>query len=535
MAHGLQLTIPAQDRERTGIKIKPGEVRSWLDNLPFLDLQRTAWLAHEQLRLMNRQRLPAGARLEILGCFLGTYQRLADQGENWSGSRAHPGAAGGNRGQDEELRALVKRLGQDIGFGYKIVVHELVNKSGGFMETRNLPLALLGAIQTLGLQLVDCYAGYRPAPRSLWSECLAMYGYAWQSGRENYSAVLPGFGEQQIDACFRVIALLRLADPYRLPSGMTLALRHYFNKHRDLCRIHSEAPTDKNCFRLKEAFQQTADDQDPHLYLEMDELLEHMDADIRKLAQYRQSQAIGLPAEIPALPLLRSLRQTFDHWRNHPTRNAEREETHARIDLVSGLNDAYCMINRGHWFDPSRFLTPGEENTIDLGAPPAADNDTLQQLPTLFGCSTINRSRGGLAVRYRGPQLPHPRVGQLIALRRPAPRSNAGWVVAVCRWLVESEDTAGCDLGLQYLAREPRAVVIRVISEEDGLGGEYQAAIAATQKRGEQRVQTLITRSGEIRAGSRVTIYEQGHQQPFSCTEQLESGPGFERFIYVPA
>jgi hypothetical protein len=192
------------------------------------------------------------------------------------------------------------------------------------------------------------------------------------------------------------------------------------------------------------------------------------------------------------------------------------------------------MVNRGRCFDPSLFLTPGGEHSIDLGAVPLRHSDTTQNLPTPFTCTSINRSSGGLAVRYRGPQLPHPRVGQLIALRRPAPQSNAGWVLAVCRWLVESEGDSGFELGLQYLAREPRPVVIRVMGET-GMDGEYQAAIAATQKRGQQRVHTLITSSGEIRTGSQVAIHEQGKRQSVTCTEQLESGPGFERFIYLTA
>jgi hypothetical protein len=519
--HNLQLTIPAQDGERASVRIKPREVRSWLDNLPFLDLERTARLARKQLRLMNRQAIPAGARLAMLGDFLAAYQRLTE-------------ALGGQARDNDALHTLVKRLCQDIGFGYKIVTHELVNKRSGFMETRNLPLALLGAIHTLGLQLLDCYAGYQRAPRALWSECLALYAYAWQNGREQYSAPLPGFGAQQIDACFRLIALLRLADPYRLPASMVGPLRSYFAQRIDLCAIHSEPPPDSNCFQLKDAFQQSPMDQDPHLYLDLDQLLATMKTDVARLAQYRQPQAIGLPPEIPAQALLRSLRQTLDHWQHHPTRSAEREETHARIDLVSGLNAAYCMVNHGRCFDPSLFVLPGQDQVIDLGAHPAPDHDrSAGNLPVPFTCTGINRSSGGLAVRYRGPQAPHPRVGQIVALRRPSPQSSAGWVVAVCRWLVEPEGDNGFELGLQYLAREPRAVVVRV-TDDRGQLGDYQAAITATQKRGEQRVQTLITRGGEILTGSLVAIFEQGRQQQVRCSEQLECGPGFDRFIYVP-
>ena len=72
----LQLTIPAQNSSRPGVKIKPREVYEWLDNLPYLNLPRAAQAASQQLRLMNRQTLAPAARLEILGHFLGTYQRL---------------------------------------------------------------------------------------------------------------------------------------------------------------------------------------------------------------------------------------------------------------------------------------------------------------------------------------------------------------------------------------------------------------------------------------------------------------------------
>ena len=78
----LQLTIPAQNDNRPGVKIKPREVCEWLDNLPYLDLPRAAQAASKQLRLMNRQMLAPAARLEILGHFLGTYKRLNESQPN---------------------------------------------------------------------------------------------------------------------------------------------------------------------------------------------------------------------------------------------------------------------------------------------------------------------------------------------------------------------------------------------------------------------------------------------------------------------
>jgi hypothetical protein len=259
-----------------------------------------------------------------------------------------------------------------------------------------------------------------------------------------------------------------------------------------------------------------------------------MSEDLAQLTQHRQTQRIGLPAGIAVDALLRSLVQTRDHWRHYPTRASDREETRTRVELICGYDAVYCAINNGRRFDPKLFVTPGQDETIDLGAatPPAADNTPAAE-PVVFSCAGVNHSRGGLAVRYRGPLTPHPRVGQLLALRRASSQAKkADWVVAVCRWLTEPEGDKGFELGIQYLAREPRAVLIRARTES-GSAGDYQAAIAATQRRRGQGVETLITRSGDIQEGGLATLSEQGRQQQVRYSERLESGPGFERFIYI--
>ncbi len=514
----LQLTIPAQEGDSARVKIRPREVRAWLDNLPLLDLPRTTRLVHKQLRLMNRQTVPAALRLTVLGDFLNTYQRLED-----------------TRSVDPALKSQLKYLCQDIGFGYKIATTDLANKPGSFLEGRHLPLALLGSIHILGLQLLDCYANYQRAPRAVWGECLALYTYAWRNEKEGLSAELTGIGKQQIDSSFRLIALLRLADPYRLPPGMAGALRTYFLQRIELCSVHSEIPEGKRYFELKETFGQAGGDQDPPLYLELDALLARMQRDTASLEKYREPHRIGMAREIPAAALLRSLQQTMTCWRNDQHRGSGREDAQARIELVYGLEAVYCVVNQGRHFDASLFLEAGDQAPIDLGAAPAPEPTRSQSLPTPLECTGINRSNGGLALRYHGQQSAPPQVGQLVALRRCGGRAAAGWVVAACRWLVHNEDQGGFDMGLQYLAREPRAVVVRR-SEPVGCESEggFQAGIAATQKRGEQRIHTLILRTTKLPIGSRLTLYDQGHQQQIHCSEQLEAGASFVRFVTQP-
>ncbi len=517
--NGLQLTIPAQDgRKRPGVKIRPREVSEWLDNMPFLDLERTALSARRQLRLINRQTLAPAARLEILDHFLGTYHRLLES------LPANPADA-------EALQPLLKRLCQDIGFGYKIVAHELVAKRNSFRETRSLPHALLGAIYTLGIHLGYYYASYQRTPRALWRECLALYSYAWQTGRENYSSTIPGLGELDIQAAFSLIALLRGADPYALPAGMIPVMRKYFESHSRLVMIENEAAVGGQSIQLTGNENSAKETADTPLHLNLTALLEQMEKDINHLQRFKQAEGLGLPAKVPASTLLCTLQQVHDRWQHQRTRAADRQAAHIRIELVNGLDAAYCVLNKGRWFDSALYLGPGQTNSGALGTQPGAETSSQRTL-VLFNCTSINHSSGGLAISYRGTQTPHPQVSELVALRRPEHKFRSGWIIAVGRWLMKSESDSALEMGLQYLARDPKPVAIRA-RDAAGLGGDYHPAVSAVQKRGEQRVYTLITQRGVIQRDAELTIYDQnGIQHKVRCTELLESAPGFERFIY---
>jgi hypothetical protein len=503
------------------MRIKPRQVREWLDNLPCLDLAKAGRLASEQLRQMNRQSLPASARLEILGDFLATYRKLA-------------AAAPVSQTDSMAISRTLKHLCQDMGFGYKIVVHELTSKRSGFLEARMLPLAVLGAVHTLGLQLMHYYCAYQRAPRALWGECLALYRYARHIGQERYRTELPGAGAMQIDAEFRLIALLRFADPYCLASGTVTVLRRYFSRQANFSHVEDHQAADATSqFRLHDRAETDHQHRDDDLFLNIAPLRERMAAHLTMLNHGKGVLALGLAAEIPASGIQHTLRQILDHWQTHPHRTADRGAAHSRVELISGLDAAYYMVNERRHFDAALFVTPEQENVIDLGARPVPEAIAARDAPASFICSTTNRSSGGLMVRYRGQQQPHPRVGQVVALRKAAADSGSAWVIAVCRWLIESASGPGFDIGLQYLARDPGA--IGICSAHSGNSGRNcLPALSAVQKRGEQRVHTLITRSGGLAVGEVISIYEKGRQYSARCVECLESGPGFDRFIYQP-
>jgi hypothetical protein len=514
----LQLTIPSRDKTQA-VRIRPREVREWLDNLPYLNPDRAARVASHQLRVINRQPLATGARLEVLGDFLAAYQRCGESLEA-SGDEA------------DGIRQVLKRLCQDIGFGYKIALHELANARTLLPDGRNLSISLLGAMHTLGMQLMHYYASYQRAPRALWSECLAIYRYAHQRGRHSCSAKLPGVGDIRLDSTFHLIALMRHANPYGLAPGVVLTLQRYLGMHAHLSVLRSDtaAQAATACIPLTGSPQRADTESEPVLALEVTELLKQLAADIAALTRYQQARAIGMPAEVPATDLLRSLEQLLQGWESPPGRGKERETTHTAIELVAGLDAAYCVFNAGRCFDPGQFLAPGHQDVIDLSSRPAPGALSRDAQPAVIPCQTINRSGGGVALSHRDHKHPGPRVGQLVAVRRAGRASPGGWVLAVCRWLVQPDTGAGFDIGLRYLARDARPVVIRPGSPIDGCG-QYQPALAIQQKRGGQSLHTLIAHPGLLAPGTSVTVHDRGTQYRLRCVELLDSGTGFQRLV----
>jgi hypothetical protein len=517
----LQLTIPARDKT-LAVRIRPREVREWLDNLPYLDPERATRLASHQLRVMNRQALAAGARLEILGDFLAAYQRLTE---------SLPASAGAA----DTTRQLLKRLCQDIGFGYKIVVHELANARSRLLDGRNLSISLVGAMHTLGMQLMHYYSAYQRAPRALWSECLAIYRYARRRGRHSCSTKLPGVGELRLDIAFHLIALLRHANPYGRPPGMAAALQRYLGMHAHLGALRSDAAAlaAPACVPLTATPQGAGTASQAVLALDVTDLLTQLAADIAGLKRYQQARAIGMPPEVPATDLLRTLEQLLKDLESPPSRGKEREATHTAIELVVGLDAAYCVFNNGRHFDPGLFLTSGHEERTDLSCPPAPESLSRETQPTVIPCLTINRSGGGVALSHRNQTRDGPRVGQLVAVRRAASAPSGAWVLAACRWLVEADGGAGFDIGLQYLARDVRPVVIR---PGTGLAayGDCQPALTIQQKSGGQPMRTLIAPTGAALPGTSVTVHDQGRRYRLRCVELLESGTGFQRLVCLP-
>jgi hypothetical protein len=490
-----------------------------------MDVGRAARMASEKLRHMNRQRIGIGVRLDILQGFLAAWQRLNDSLPH------HPA-------QIDSLRPGLNRLCQDIGFGYKIVVQELVNGKAGFIEQRHLPRALSGAIHSLGLQLRSYYDAHKRQPRALWTELLGLFLYAVAQGHTQYQGRIPGAGQVSIEDSFKLIALIRLSDPYSSPAGLVTLLNGYFEQHLQLVTLHTAVAERQQDNGIALNIRQPHGNDNPSgsLSLDLSDLTKQLTLDLQKMQAGQQPSRLGLPTEVPTVMLQNTLLQLQRLWEKQLQRKNERENVHSIIELVNGLEAIYAALNLGRPFDPSLFLESTTDNHIDLGTLPSQTQATERTLPEPLRCQCYNRGNGGLALAFRGHEsIPRkPQAGQLVAVRRPGAKASQGWVIGICRWLIETENSQGFDLGLQYLTRQPCAVVIKIIAT-GGQSGSFQPAIAARQQRGGKPVHTLISVAGQLQEGDLAYLYERAQPQTIRCLERLESGAGFDRHLYEMA
>jgi hypothetical protein len=300
--------------------------------------------------------------------------------------------------------------------------------------------------------------------------------------------------------------------------------------HIGLCTVETGEPPEDGPGFLLHTGEEPGSSADPTaLSLRLARLTEQLARDIRTLQRHPQARAVGLPEAVSARPLLGTLERLLRDWRSPPSRGSDRTDAHACIELVAGLEAAYCVLNGGRCFDPASYPTGGAEQVIDLGLRPPPERRPAGAPAEPIRCQTRNRSGGGVALAYRGHILDRPRVGQLIAARRVS--GSAAWVLGVCRWLANEGAEGGFDMGLQYLTREARPVVVR---RSAGLAADCAPALVTRQKHGAAPCLTLIVNSGCISVGERVRVYDQGRQYCVRCVELVEAGSGFERLRCLP-
>ena len=505
-------------------------MQQWVDGLPFLTPTLAAEQVRAQVQRLNRQPLPAGQRLELLDLMATPYWRLFDalratHETSASGAELAPGYM------------ALQRCCQDLAFGYKIAVQESLGKTSLFGGSKPLQRAMLQAIQYMGQLLNHRYAGYLRPPTSLWAEIDQLYRYARQRGCHQ----TPLAGRQgetaSIEQAFLEVVLLKVGDPFRLPAGSLWEVWLYLRKHHHLARLQPLDETGEQTGpTYLPATNPQADGYRHGLTVHLEALIQVTRRHLEMLAQGGSPAELGMSENLRPRDAQMILDRLLLGWQQQVERKADRTPLQADTELVLGLEGAFCTLNRGLAFDRHAYRVPTEKDgdeEIDLGRQIAQwDPAREPEFPSL-ACRTLNRSAGGIGVQCSRPLGAAPRVGQLIAVRsRPIGSEAPGpWFVATPRWL--RVETHGFEMGVQYLARDPVPLAVRILPPAKG-SQEFHAALRTDLQQSNRLWQILITPPGLFATGRPLELVRGGKREAIRCVKLLESGAGYERFQFEP-
>ena len=528
----MQLTMPEQ-RPLPGVDTRPRPLRTWLSALPYVDAESAARAALERLRDINQQPLPAAQRLELLAAFRHCYARLHEPLS--SGARPQEAA------QSWPGLALLTELTEVLSHGYKYALRDTITESRRWGRAKLLAEATHYTLHLLAQLLVCRYQTYQPVTDQSWREIGELVRFA---ETENLPLLRDtefpySNGELHTLSGYRQLALLRLADPYRLPLGTIWEAYGYIaGKSAQitlLLRYEETAPPGVYGLPL---------DHEPHhslpaptsgierntwRWLDARELLRTAQLDLDRLVSGTPPQRLGFSSRLSGPDAVQLLGRMLGQWTHSPQRKAPRFNSNQKIEIAPGLDAAYYFLNHGVAFDQALYAPPEDEDDIDFSRAHRHAAADVQRSFRLVACPARNRSSGGLSLQLDNINGLVLRVGQLVLLA-PAEGTDTArdWLVGVVRWLVSK--AAGAELGIQYIARNPTPVAVRALT------GSAQAAHPALKSElalaDGQRLPTLVTPRGLFKPKAVLELHHADQIRQLRCVQLIESGHGFDRFSY---
>jgi hypothetical protein len=235
LIHPLELSTPEQhDFSDPTVERNEKRLRTWLINLPLMDVTETVRLVLGALNSLNQQKLETETRFQLLSIYADTAQRLFVTMEP-----SHLRQLALSKSQQLQATEGVNQLLLAMADGYKLVIKSLYTAVDVNRPERLFGMAIKHAMEQLGYALLDSYRYYRAVPPMVFPELHQLYRIARHYGlleladERSHDTEMP----LTISANYHATLLLALVDPFRLVEGEVAMLHHVLVQHADKCRV----------------------------------------------------------------------------------------------------------------------------------------------------------------------------------------------------------------------------------------------------------------------------------------------------------
>jgi len=524
----IKLSIPAlQGASGVAVEIRPKQVKEWLDALPLANSFEAARKLADALVASRGARLGEDARLKFLEQYRHTIRVLLPSLQQEYAGKPLPLAE-----KAKQAANLARELLSELANGYKMVVMEIAQRKISFGTNKLAPLALQRVIESLGEILDICYETYAPTPAGIWAELHQLYWYA--ARQKLHEEVLADEAGGSVNATYKRVLLMALADPYRLQQGQLQSLKAYLARTAALASLQPMAAADvpHGLFLVR-----LDDDRPPKALAHhsgvtdaRSDILLNTIPFVRALHQQLQAVEGGTSAVAAGLPEAASdptyqelLKRLLKQWGLGPKRVFNRVPADAAAFICAGIRSLHHALAG----DAGQLLAADEsmeEMQITVQVATSADR-TGQH--TTYNCSSwqvVNESAGGVALSNDPRSVAKVRVGDLIGLRT----GGDTWGVAAVRWI--QADTPGkVDLGAQFLS--PRAEAIAIKPTITAADAPFQPALLLPEVPALKQPERIVAQRGSFQPMREFELRTERGSRTVRAAKLVEQTDSFEVFL----
>ena len=569
------LLASLQPREAASHDFRPRAFRAWVADLPLANAAETGRRIHAALLEMNRTRLPADERLELLRLLERPVEDVTAAVCRHFVGRPLPLPERGRKA----ARVAIE-LARQMALGFELAAREAARGRG----SRLAASAAHGALEQLGRALLAAYQAYAPPPPGLWRSLHRVYGLAEAHGLAALPVGSPGRratdATATAGAAYKRLLLLSLACPYRMrqgevravydalaewavdarlePLGDPLAQEGLFVVHLD-----SDAPP---CYR---ALDRAACTPASCRVLDAAPLGERLRTALSSLREEGDEPRMAAGGRLTA-PLLRKLALS---WGVMPRRGFARAASRTPADVLVGLSAIHQRLRRerapatekGAETPPqpvpgieavisgrARFETgaPGDGGVPDVwdlafdAAPPSGsprmvlieeerhgrgpEPEPEPELPT-HRCRLEDISPGGYRIHCdrggeSGLQI---QVGELLAVRE---EGEARWRLAAVRW-AKCASAGKLDVGVQVLFPDAEPGYAR----RQEPGAPWVPVLIVPEVPSVQQPASVLAPPFALRHAETVSLRDlKGTAREVQLTRTVENTGCFAHYHYAP-
>ena len=506
------------------IETNPKKARAWIESLPLTKTVESVRVVTDNIRALNRAKLPADERVELLEIYRHVIAVLLDELDAVYAYSVLPMPQ-----KQLEAFTLAQDLLIECAYSYKLLLLEKTGKLIMFNAKKHLPLPLYRAMSYLSGLMLQSYKTYHPILPGLWQDFHSLYLFAIEQNLRD--EIVDADSKQSIGELYIASLLLSLADPYRLMHKEVERVVQILSQNRGLAVIRDNADGLDPQRLIVVALDS---DQPPKILVQATrptgQVLRLVDTGRlvgRLQERVKASYSAANSAQSHATHDLNDLMERLVQlWGDPPKRQFRRNPAETGVALCSGIKGiAYFAELAANENPEADAAAIREGRTIPLLKIP---QDPMSQLIGVEEWQVLNQSASGLRMHRDSGGNVGITVGEVVGVRFVG---GQAWNVGVVRWLTLLEGDA-LEFGLELIS--PAAISI-TIAPTITSGVKPMPALLIAPLTGDVGTNSIMASSETFADLREYEVVDHGDIRLVRATTLIERTSRFDLFQFQPS